>query len=90
MSPGTKIGAQRAAQTNFKKYGRDFYRKLGSAGGSKSAGRWKNNPELAREAALKSAQVRRRKKELGGMADYEEEPIVETDAGESVLDNEVR
>ena len=32
---GTKIGGMRAAQTNLKKYGKDFYKNIGSIGGSK-------------------------------------------------------
>lgn len=33
--PGTKIGGELAAITNKTKYGEDFYRKIGSIGGSK-------------------------------------------------------
>ena len=28
--PGTKAGAEKARQTNFERYGRDFYKKIGS------------------------------------------------------------
>lgn len=30
---GTKAGGQRAAETNKKKYGKDFYARIGAAGG---------------------------------------------------------
>lgn len=33
---GTKTGGQRAAQTNKRKYGEDFYKRLGAMGGGKS------------------------------------------------------
>lgn len=33
---GTKAGGQAAAATNVKKYGEDFYAKIGGQGGSKS------------------------------------------------------
>ena len=36
--PGTKAGGLKAAQTNKKRYGDDFYRKMGKAGGAKSRG----------------------------------------------------
>ena len=33
---GTKSGGQSAAETNIKRYGEDFYRRIGKIGGSKS------------------------------------------------------
>lgn len=33
---GTKLGGKRAAETNIKKYGADFYAKIGAIGGKKS------------------------------------------------------
>ena len=35
---GNETGGKRAAATNKRKYGEDFYRKIGSIGGSKSKG----------------------------------------------------
>lgn len=35
---GTKSGGKQAARTNKKKYGPDFYAKIGGKGGSKSTG----------------------------------------------------
>ena len=31
--PGTKLGGQKAAQTNKEKYGEEFYAKIGAEGG---------------------------------------------------------
>lgn len=36
--PGTKAGAKRAAETNKKRYGKDFYRNIGRIGGKKNPG----------------------------------------------------
>jgi hypothetical protein len=35
---GTKLGGQRAAATNKQRYGLDFYKMIGKAGGTKSRG----------------------------------------------------
>jgi len=35
---GTPTGGQRAAKTNKKKHGRNFYKKIGQLGGKKSRG----------------------------------------------------
>jgi uncharacterized protein len=49
--PGTKIGGQRAAETNKKKYGENFYRTIGAIGGKKGrTGGFHVNRELARTA----------------------------------------
>lgn len=59
--PGTKIGGINAAKTNKKKYGSDFYRKIGVLGGLKSkGGGFAANPELAREAGRKGGKASRR------------------------------
>lgn len=48
---GTKIGGRRAAETNLKKYGKDFYKKIGSIGGKiGTTGGFHANRELARIA----------------------------------------
>lgn len=48
---GSKLGGMRAAETNKKRYGRNFYVKIGSIGGKKSrGGGFAKDPELARRA----------------------------------------
>lgn len=48
---GTKAGGRKARETNLKKYGKDFYRILGSKGGQNGhTGGFAANPELARRA----------------------------------------
>ena len=48
---GTKEGGIKAAATNKKLHGSDFYSRLGSMGGKKGhTGGFYNNPELARRA----------------------------------------
>ena len=36
--PGNKLGGQKAAKTNIKKYGKDFYRNIGRKGGINGKG----------------------------------------------------
>lgn len=64
---GTREGGARAAATNKKRYGDDFYVKIGALGGSKSVGGgFAANGELARYAGriggLKSRRRRRNEK----------------------------
>ena len=49
---GTRIGGIKAAESNKKKYGEDFYRKNGHKGGIKCGVKkgFAANPELARKA----------------------------------------
>lgn len=48
---GTKTGGIKAAATNKRKHGKDFYKRIGALGGQKSkGGGFAANPELAREA----------------------------------------
>lgn len=58
---GTKAGGQAAAATNKKKYGTDFYAKIGAKGGvvGKTGGFYANR-ELAREAGRRGGRVSRR------------------------------
>jgi len=60
---GTKAGGQAAAETNKKKYGADFYAKIGAKGGvvGKTGGFFANR-ELAREAGRKGGRISRRTK----------------------------
>ncbi len=60
---GTRTGGQRAAQTNKKRYGVDFYERIGRAGGRISrGGGFAKNPDLAREAGRKGGLRSRRNK----------------------------
>lgn len=60
---GTKEGGKKAADTNKKRYGSDFYKKIGSTGGKKSTtGGFAANPELAREAGRKGGKISKRRK----------------------------
>ena len=48
---GSKLGGMRAAETNKKRYGKNFYVKIGAIGGKKSrGGGFAKDPELARRA----------------------------------------
>lgn len=64
---GTNIGGVKAAATNKKKWGKDFYKRIGALGGQKSkGGGFAANPELAREAGRRGGLKSRKnkKKEL--------------------------
>lgn len=58
---GTKLGGQKARQTNYRKYGEDFYRKIGAKGGKlgHTGGFWANR-ELAITAGRKGGLISRR------------------------------
>jgi len=60
---GTKAGGQAAAATNKKKYGSDFYAKIGARGGKvgKTGGFYANR-ELARVAGARGGRISRRTK----------------------------
>lgn len=60
---GTKAGAAKAVATTKQKHGKDFYAKIGAAGGKKSRnGGFAANPELARIAGAKGGRISRRGK----------------------------
>ena len=60
---GTKLGAQKAAETNKKKYGDDFYARIGQKGGRNGhLGGFAANPELAKIAGAKGGKISRRTK----------------------------
>ncbi len=60
---GTKKGGVAAADTNKKKYGADFYAKIGAMGGKKGrTGGFFANRELARLAGQKGGRISRRTK----------------------------
>ena len=59
--PGTKAGGLKARQTNLKKYGKEFYRIIGSKGGQNGhTGGFAARPELARIAGTKGGRISRR------------------------------
>ena len=58
---GTITGGKRASETNKKKYGKDFYAKIGAIGGHNGhTGGFAANPELAREAGRKGGLISKR------------------------------
>lgn len=60
---GTKEGAKKAALTNIKKYGKDFYRNNGRKGGQNGhTGGFAANPELAKIAGAKGGRISKRGK----------------------------
>lgn len=62
---GTKAGGQAAAATNKKKYGSDFYSKIGSKGGKLGrTGGFYANRDLARQAGAMGGRISRRTKKI--------------------------
>ncbi len=60
---GTRIGGLKAAKTNKKRNGKDFYKKIGAKGGQISrGGGFAADPELAREAGRRGGLISRRTK----------------------------
>lgn len=60
---GTKAGGAKARETNKKKYGKDFYARIGSMGGKIGrTGGFYANRELAREAGRRGGRISRRTK----------------------------
>lgn len=58
---GTVKGGLKAARTNKKRYGKEFYVKIGQRGGAKGrTGGFAANPELAREAGAKGGRRSKR------------------------------
>ena len=77
---GTKAGAQKAAETNKKKYGDGFYARIGQKGGRNGhTGGFAANTELAKIAGRKGGLISKRvpaKKHLEIIkADSEEQAI---------------
>lgn len=60
---GTIDGGRAAAETNKRRYGEDFYSRIGTVGGKKgtTGGFWANR-ELAREAGRKGGLISKRRK----------------------------
>lgn len=62
---GTKLGGKNAADTNKKKYGDDFYKRIGALGGKRGrTGGFYANRQLARTAGKKGGTKSRRRKSL--------------------------
>jgi general stress protein YciG len=60
---GTKAGGVKAAQTNKNRHGKDFYAKIGAAGGKNGhTGGFAANRDLARIAGAKGGRISRRTK----------------------------
>ncbi len=58
---GTKAGGLKAAETNRKRHGKNFYKKIGQKGGRNGhTGGFAANPELARLAGAKGGRNSRR------------------------------
>jgi uncharacterized protein len=66
---GTAKGGKRAAETNVKKHGADFYARIGAMGGKKGrTGGFYANRELAREAGRRGGLKSRRGKKTQAAA----------------------
>lgn len=58
---GTKAGGKKAAITNKKLHGQNFYARIGRLGGKNGhSGGFASNPELAKEAGRKGGKKSRR------------------------------
>ena len=58
---GTKSGGKKAAKTNIRLHGKDFYKRIGQIGGRNGhTGGFAANPALAREAGRKGGRISRR------------------------------
>ena len=69
---GTKTGGAKAASTNKKKHGADFYARIGAMGGKKGrTGGFAANPELARIAGAKGGRISRRGKKAATITNIE-------------------
>lgn len=60
---GTPSGGKKARDTNLKRHGKDFYRKIGTKGGRIGrTGGFFANRELARKAGTKGGRISKRTK----------------------------
>lgn len=60
---GTRAGGLKAAKTNAKRHGEDFYARIGRMGGRNGhTGGFASNPELARTAGAKGGKISKRGK----------------------------
>ena len=62
---GNIIGGRKAAATNKKKYGDDFYKNIGAQGGKNgTTGGFFANRNLARRAGVKGGKISKRSKKI--------------------------
>jgi uncharacterized protein len=67
---GTRMGGQRAAQTNKQRYGMNFYEVIGAAGGRASnTGGFAKNRELAKIAGQRGGKASRRRRPDSAVAE---------------------
>lgn len=60
---GTKLGGIKARETNYKRNGKDFYKRIGALGGKNGhTGGFSANPALASIAGAKGGRISRRGK----------------------------
>lgn len=58
---GNKIGGIKAREANYKRHGKDFYKRIGAIGGQNGhTGGFAANPELARLAGAKGGKISKR------------------------------
>lgn len=75
---GTKNGGAKAALTNKKKHGADFYARIGAMGGKKGrTGGFAANPELARIAGAKGGRISRRGKKAATQTNVVAIPVTQ-------------
>jgi general stress protein YciG len=62
---GNRIGGKKAAATNKRLFGEDWYRQIGKLGGQAGhTGGFYNNPELASRAGAKGGRISKRTKTI--------------------------
>lgn len=54
---GTITGGKKAAETNMRKHGVDFYKRIGAIGGKRGHYGGFNDPEVARRAGTKGGRL---------------------------------
>lgn len=79
---GNKIGGLKARETNLKRHGKDFYKRIGQIGGRNgNTGGFAANPELARIAGAKGGRISRRGPAKKKDEIEEAEKILEKESG---------
>lgn len=62
---GTKAGGVKARDANYKRHGRDFYKRIGAVGGANGhTGGFAANRALARIAGARGGAISRRRKRI--------------------------